>query len=181
MRFEFHSADRGFRKGLLFLSGRGKSIQSWNVTSTGKVIDLEKGFRERAQTCLVEFDESDLTAFWRLKNDGVREEDQTLSPLIAELDPKVQWLVVGSSLGGYFASLLPQTLLSGLILIDSVTALVRTDFRVPVRVHLAIDNERIPDFPFWERVTAYHSRSAVIVHWDHPGKIRESLLLGLSK
>ena len=189
MRFKFHSRERGFRKGLLFLSGRGKSYSSWNETSTGKVIDLEVGFRERVQTCLVEFEGGDLEGYEKLKTGNSIENDSTMDELVSNLDPKVKWVVMASSMGAYFASLLPESLLSGVILIDPVTTLSRADFKVPVRVHLKLDQETEPNFEFWDRITAYHSRSAVIVHWGashlihwgQPGKIRASIEVGLLK
>ena len=174
MKIEFHSSEKGFRKGLLFLSGRGKMIESWNVTSTGKKIDLELGFRERAQTALVEFDEKD----YELYLTGGDAPD-----LIEQLDPKVKWVVVASSMGGYFASLLPEKLLLGILIIDSPPRLSRTDFKVPVRVHLKVTAEVKPDFDFWDQVTSYNAKSEVVVHWDashlihwdQPGKIRTSI------
>ncbi len=42
MKFEFYSVDKNYRKGIIFLSGRGKSLDNFNVTSTGKEINLEK-------------------------------------------------------------------------------------------------------------------------------------------
>lgn len=123
MKFEFSSSDQGFRKGILFLSGRGKLVESWNQTSTGKIVDLEADFRKRVQTCSVEFDENDLEGY-----QGVLQEDRTLAPLIERLNPKVKWLVVAHSMGVYFASLLPENLLSGMILIDPVRTLSRTEF-----------------------------------------------------
>lgn len=88
MKFDFHGKEKGFREGVLFLCGRGKSIESWNLTSTGQQIDLELGFRERVQTGLVEFSEEDI-------------ERPNLTPLIEQLDPSVKWLIVASSLGGW--------------------------------------------------------------------------------
>lgn len=182
MKFEFSSADQGFKKGVLFLSGRGKSIQSWNQTSTGKTINLESDLRKRVQTCSVEFDETDLEGYLQAKV-GNPQEDTTLTPLIQRLDPKVKWLVVAHSMGAYFASLLPEKLLSGIILIDPVRTLVRTDFKTPVRVHLKVDPESSLDFELFSKLTAYHSHSALIVHWgsshmihwDHSDKIRVSI------
>lgn len=177
MKYELHSQEQGFRKGLLFLSGRNKTIQSWNVTSTGKRIDLEMAFRKRVQTALVEFDEVDLSGYHQ------GGPDYTLEPLLSQLDPRVEWLVVASSLGAYFASLLPERLLLGMILIDPPARLARIDFKLPIRVHLKANTESMPDFAFWNRITSYNARSAVVVHWeashlihwDRPGKLRASI------
>lgn len=178
MKFEFQAADQGFRKGILFLAGRGKPLSSFNITSTGKKINLEEVFRKRCVTCSVEFDEEDLLGY-----QGAIESDTTMEPLLKQFDPKVKWVVVASSMGAYFASLLPEKIISGMILIDPVTRLIRKDSKIPVHVHLKLTPNHQPDFEFFSKITSYHSHSNIIVHWnashmihwDHPGKIIVSI------
>lgn len=120
MKFEFYGTDKGFRKGILFLAGRGKPLSSFNITSTRKEISIEESFRKRCQTCLVEFDEEDLGGYR-----GTLENAITMEPLIEKMDPKVKWIVAASSMGAYFASLLPEEIILGMVLIDPVTRLFR--------------------------------------------------------
>jgi len=174
MRIERYSTDRGFKKGIVFLSGRGKPLDNFNITSTGKVIDLEKMFRGRVETCLVEFDEKDYEIY--SKEVEYRFPDDLLNP-------RVKWRVVAHSMGAWFAFKLPQELITGMILIDPVSKLTDQQLKIPIRIHLAMTESGRNDIEFFSRLTAYHSDSAVIIHWgsshmihwDQPGKIASSI------
>lgn len=181
MKFELHPGN--FRRGVLFLSGRGKSLDNFNQTSTGKRIGLEENLRKRAQTCLVEFDQKDEAIYLSFKENGTLHEPP-LTLLIEALDPKVKWVVVASSMGAYFASFLPEHLILGYVLIDPVHC---PPFhpRLPIQLHLALTPDRKINYEGYDRLTSYHSKSAIIVHWnrshlihwDEPAKITVSITL----
>jgi hypothetical protein len=172
MKFELHSTDRGFRKGIIFLAGRGKTMESFNTTSTNKTINLELDFRTQVQTCLVEFDEDDVNL-----------DSNPMAPLITALDLSIKWIIVASSIGAYFAEFIPLKLISGVVLIDPGETSMRTDYQCPVHIHVAISDPVSSNFALYAKMTAYNARSAVIVHyeashlihWSAPGKIRESI------
>lgn len=189
MKYELSGTS--FKKGIIFLSGRGKKYTTWNVTENGKYIGLEEMFRKRCNTCLVEFDpEDDIYYNKHFETENIADipklldERTVLDPLIAILDPNVKWFVVTHSYGSYFASLLPKSLIHGMVLIDPVsTNLLMFKFTIPIVVHLNIlpnNTDRICD---WTTVTNYHNKSAIIVHydighmihWSQPGKIQHSI------
>lgn len=184
MKYEIFN--KGFKKGIIFLSGRGKKYTTWNVTENGKKIGLEEVFRKRCNTCLVEFDTED-EIYYNKYIDGSIDLDESsiVNPLIEVLDRNVKWFVMAHSYGSYFASLLPKSLIHGIILIDPVSVNLSAfeRFTVPIIVHVNIipnDTTRICD---WTSITNYNNKSAVLVyyeighmiHWKQPGKIQNSL------
>lgn len=186
MKYEVFN--KGFKKGIIFLSGRGKKYDTWNVTENGKIIGLEENYRKRCNTCLVEFDVEDEIYYDKYIDNVLEPVDQEasiLNRLIEVLDNKVKWFVVAHSYGSYFASLLPKVLIHAFILIDpvSVNFLTFKNFTVPIIVHLDIGSDDTKRISNWTSVTNYNNKSAVIVyyqighmiHWKQPGKIQNTL------
>ena len=167
MKYEIHADDQGFRKGILFLSGKGKSLNNFNITSTGKNISLETQFRKRVQTCLVEFDETDL-----------ENRELVMKKLTELIDPKLKWYVVAHSLGCSFAIELES--ITAMILVDPSKLTLGKEIRIPVHVHVRLSRE---SFDVLDRITGYNANSAIIlhckashmIHWDEPGKIASSI------
>ena len=187
MKYEIVN-DGGFKKGIIFLSGRGKDLNNWNITETGKYIGLEEFFRKRCATCRVSFDAADEVICNKYNNNGCIIEqligDETLLPLLSILDRKIKWYIVAHSAGSYFTTLFPAEIVQGILLVDpsffNMTAFI--NFKVPLVVHLNIhpnDTQRITD---WMPFTKHHNKSTIIVHtcghmihWEQPGKIQASI------
>lgn len=185
MKFQLNILNDKFNKGILFLCGRNKSIVSFNVTNTGKVFNLEKQFQKRVRTCLIEFDETDLDGYLFFKtNNKLKESDPTvdsISNIINSVD--IRWVVVASSMGAYFANLLPMDKIIGLILIDPISVMPIKECILPITVHLTTSSNSLFDRSKYHSHSKFivHKNASHIIHWKRSEEIATSIKELLAK
>lgn len=117
MDISYANREKSMKTTILFISGFRKPASTWNLTESGKWIDIETSLREKYATILVSFDD---TIYKQPVPDVCK---QLYTTITSSLSFR-KLFIVAHSLGGFYALELAKSYpeyIQGLLLIDPST------------------------------------------------------------
>lgn len=200
MDISYYNVEKASKAIVIFIAGFTKKSTTWNVTETGKTINIEVETRKRAATVLVAFDDA---TYSRPVTDVCTELYQAIAK---QLPQQGRVIVVSHSLGGFHATMLARLYaldIHAIVLLDPVAKIASyhkylTDTlqqtklenydslpdasslsaRIVVKVYLTTTDSLMEKLDYFDKLTRANIHSDIIVcphrghmlHYEMPAK-----------